>query len=87
MEMQKKNIIRPLIASLLVLIIPFLGNIYIEGWNWQWNDFLFGFSFIFILGLLLEYTNKKITKPLYKIVACAGIFLIFAAIWVMLATG
>ncbi len=85
--MQKKNIIRVLFITLLILLIPVFGNLYVDGWNWGPGEFAFGFVIIFGTGLLLEYAILKIGKPTYRILACAGIVFAFLAIWVTLATG
>ena len=85
--MQKKYIIRVLIITLLILFIPVFGNLYVDGWNWGPGEFAFGFVMIFGTGLLLTYAANKISKPSYRILACAGIVLAFLFIGGALATG
>lgn len=53
-----KTIIRPFMVALGILVIPLIGNIYIDGWNWEWPAFIiFGFIF-FGAGLVYELAGK-----------------------------
>lgn len=52
--MQNTNIIvRPLLLTIGILLIPFLGNMYIDGWNWSWAAFVF-FGIV-LFGAVLAY--------------------------------
>ncbi len=69
----------------VALIIPLLGNQFVEGWNWSWNDFLFAWVFWVVMATTILFVTRKFTK--YALLVGAVIFIGFAAIWVMLATG
>lgn len=69
------------------LIIPILGNTYVEGWNWTWHDFLFAWVFFVVLGLVVTFVRKRVVNKTARIAASVGVVFGFAAIWAMLATG
>ncbi|MBI5139315.1 hypothetical protein HZA26_01760 [Candidatus Nomurabacteria bacterium] len=67
------------------LIIPLLGNQFVEGWNWNWNEFVFAWVFWVVMATTILFLTRQIPK--YRIIVGIVVFLIFAGIWVMLATG
>jgi hypothetical protein len=69
----------------IALIIPLLGNQFVEGWNWNWNDFVFAWVFWVVMATTILFVTKRATK--YRMVIGIVVFLVFAAFWVMLATG
>lgn len=73
--------------SAVALIVPLLGNTFVDGWNWSWHDFLFAWVFFVVMSTSILFATKKVSNPNYRIAAGAVVFLVFAAIWVMLATG
>jgi hypothetical protein len=81
----KNTILKIMGWAAVALIIPLLGNQFIDGWNWSWNDFTFAWVFWVIMAITIFYVTKKVAK--YGIIIGVLIFLGFAAIWVMLATG
>ncbi len=85
--MQKKQVIKILIWSTVALIIPVIGQLFVDGWNWTWHDFLFAWVFFNVLGLTYTFVTNKITRPGYRIAAGVIVVAVFAFIWGMLATG
>ncbi len=73
--------------SLVALVIPFLGNHFVDGWNWEWHDFLFAWVFFVIMATSIKVAMRQVPNKSYRVVIGTLVFLIFAAIWVMLATG
>lgn len=69
----------------VALIIPLLGNQFVPGWNWTWHDFIFAWVFWVVMATSIMFVAKQVPK--YGILAGVGVFLAFAAVWVMLATG
>ena len=57
--MQNANIIiRPALLTVAILLVPFLGNIYVDGWNWHWTAFVFFGVVLFSAGLAYELAGK-----------------------------
>lgn len=58
--MNKTNIItRPLLMTAGILLIPFLGNIFIDGWNWSWTGFAFFGVVLFGASLTYQLVGKN----------------------------
>lgn len=83
----QKSIIRIAIGTLCILIIPLLGNRFVEGWNWSFGDFIVMGSLIFGTGLFYELASRKAKTTSYRTalgIAVAAGFLMF---WVNAAAG
>lgn len=52
------SIIRPLFLTIGILLIPFLGNVYVDGWNWPWTAFVFFGIVLFSAGFAYEHAGK-----------------------------
>lgn len=68
-----------------LLLIPVLGEQFVEGWNWSWHDFVFAWGFWVVMSLAIILVAQKSGR--YKLIVGAAVFLCFATVWVMLATG
>ncbi|MES3031304.1 MAG: hypothetical protein V4697_02725 [Patescibacteria group bacterium] len=81
----KNSILKIMAWSAVALIIPLLGNQFIEGWNWSWHDFVFAWVFWVIMATSIVFAMRQFGK--YRIAIGIAVFLAFAAVWVLLATG
>lgn len=85
--MKKEQLIRIISWSTAALIIPILGQLFIQGWNWGLGDFVFAWVFFNILGITHTFVTNKITDSKSKFAAGVIVIAFFVFIWVMLATG
>jgi hypothetical protein len=69
----------------VALIIPVLGNTFVDDWNWDWHDFLFAWVFWVVMGTAIFLVTRHFVT--YRRLAGGIVFLGFAALWAMLATG
>jgi len=83
----KSYVRKTMLWALVALIIPLLGNTFVSGFNWTWNDFVFAWVFFVVLGLSVKFVTSKINRRGYRIAVGIAIVLAFAFVWVMLATG
>lgn len=92
----KVNIIRVVVVTGLILLVPFLamqfnwqvpdpGSSTQDGVNWTPSDFLAMGTLIFTTGLLIELAIKRLGR--YRAVSVAAIVLLFLWLWVELAVG
>lgn len=51
-------IFRPMMITAVILLIPFLGNIFVDGWNWNWTAFVFLGLILFSAGIAYELAGK-----------------------------
>jgi len=73
--------------STAALIVPVLGQLFVEGWNWGPGEFVFAWLFFNILGLSYAFVTGKISHPGIRRIVGAAIVLAFALVWGVLATG
>jgi hypothetical protein len=88
--MQNKSIVRIAFLVGLILLIPLVltirdGGVEGVGWNWKLGDFIFAGVMLFGTGLALDFTAKKLTNPVYRVIACTAIVVAFLLIWVEFA--
>lgn len=84
---QEKNLIRPAVVAIVFLLIAFLVNKIINGWNWDYFDFIIAGILIFITGLVIEVLNKLIKNKIFKYITVLIILAGFLWIWAELAVG
>lgn len=53
-----KSSVQPALITVLILLIPFFGNLYVDGWNWPWTAFAFFGIVLFSAGLAYELKGK-----------------------------
>lgn len=83
--MEYQRIIRVGAVTLAILLIPLFGNIFIDGWNWSFFDFIVMGGLIFVTGLIFDFVVTKAKSPFNKFVAGGTVILIFLLLWVELA--
>jgi hypothetical protein len=85
--MPNKNIIRIALATAILLLVPLLGNHFIDGWNWDLFDFAFMGALLFGTGLTFELVARKGGTIAYRAavgIACAAGLLL---VWINAAVG
>lgn len=80
-----KNITRIVTIVGLILVIPLIGNLTVDGWNWGVLDFVFMGSLLFGTGLLIDFAIRKIPNPVYKVLAVFSIIITLLVVWVEMA--
>jgi hypothetical protein len=80
----KRTLIKIMLGAAIALVIPLLGNRYVDGWNWTWHDFVFAWVFWVIMATTIYLVTRRLAA--YRLAVGAGVFLVFAAIWAALAT-
>lgn len=82
----QKNLLRILLVVLIILLIPFFGNIFVDGWNWSFGDFIVAGCILYIFGLAIDLAARKITRSLPRFAVIAIIITVFFVFWIELAT-
>lgn len=85
--MKKKQVVTIITRSTVALIVPILGQLFVNGWNWGVGDFLFAWVFFNLLGLTYTFVGNHLHNKWQKIIAGIIVIGAFAAVWIMLATG
>lgn len=82
-----KKITRLLLIVALLLIVPLLGTLFVDGWNWGIEDFIFAAVMFFAAGLGFQFAHTKFKNTTHRTIIILGIIMIFLFIWVELAVG
>lgn len=85
--MKSKNIIRVLLVTALVLLVPLIGMLLSDDVNWSVMDFVVAGTLLTITGLLLETILLKFQSRRKKTAAIALLTLAFLWLWAELAVG
>lgn len=85
--MQKHQFKNIVVRATLALIIPLLGQLFVKGWDWSVGEFVFAWIFFIILGTVVTWITSKIVHLVFKIGVGVLIIVVFAYVWVRLATG
>lgn len=79
------SVIRVVLIVAALLVIPVLGNQFVEGWNWSLSDFVIMGTMLVVVGSILELIFAYGGK--YKLVAAAVTLFLFLWLWAELAVG
>ncbi len=83
----RKKILRVVVIALLILLIPFFGNIFVDGWNWGVFDFVWAFVLFVVSGLIYEFVSRKGSATEYKIGTAVAVLSSLLLVWVNAAVG
>jgi len=89
--MQGKHILRPVIGTGLILLIPLVmsildrGKAEGDGWHWGPGDFIVMGALLFGAGLMYELLARKARRPSQRAAIGSAIAFAVFAIWVELA--
>lgn len=82
-----KTFLRPLLITLGILVLPLIGELTVESWNWGPSGFLFMGVLLFVTFLMIELLAKQSSNTLYKIAVALTTLTTFGIIYVNLAVG
>lgn len=86
-QSQKVNVLRVLLGTGLLLLIPFVAMQFNTGVDWDETDFMVMGVLLFVVGLALETARAKIRDTNQRIVVALVILGIFFLVWAELAVG
>ena len=71
----------------LLLAAAFLGNLFVEGWNWSGFDFLVAAILLFGTAGLISLVRAVVKNRNYRIIISLVIVAILVLVWMELAVG
>lgn len=83
--MKRINYLRPAALAIALLLIPFVGNLTVEGWDWGVFDFVIMFVLLYGAGLIYEFLARKTTNPMHRVGISGFVILGTLAVWSELA--
>ncbi len=84
---KSKSILRVILAATLILIIPLLGNNFVDGWNWTVGEFIFAWIVIVCFGLVYVFVSRKMNNSSYRFAVGIAVVTGFLLFWVNAAVG
>ena len=85
--MQNKNIIRIILATAFILLLPLLAMQFTDAVVWDLTDFAVGGTLLFGAGLSYVLVAKKMSTTAYRVAVGIAIGIVFLLIWAELAVG
>ena len=85
MTLKRSLVILGLVA--LILLVHLLAMLFTSQVDWGSVDFLVAGTLLACTGFLVDLVLRKIGTPKGRFLILAGIFLVFALIWIELAVG
>ncbi len=82
-----KTFLRPLLITLGILVLPAIGELTVESWDWGPAGFLLMGTLLFVTFLMIELLAKQSSNTLYKIAVALTTLTTFGIIYVNLAVG
>lgn len=82
-----KSILRIVIIDAIILLTALLIMQFTDEVNWSPLDFAFMGLLIFVAGIGIELSLKKLANPLYKIIVCVAILALALLVWAEAAVG
>lgn len=84
--MKTKDYLLVTLIPLALLLIPFFGNLYVDGWNWRPGDFVF--AWVVLAGATFIYrllATRKTASLFYRLGAGLAVVSGFLVFWVTAA--
>lgn len=73
---------RPALVTALILLIPVLGNQFVEGWNWRLPGFILAGALLFGAALTHELVARKMENRAYRFAVGLAVGTAFILCWV-----
>lgn len=75
------------IATALLLLVPFVAMKFTAQVNWSLGDFLVAGVLLLTFGFIFEWLFRKLISSKYRLIILAAFFVVFVLIWAELAVG
>jgi hypothetical protein len=71
----------PALVTALILLIPLLGNHFVDGWNWDFGGFVLAGTLVFGTGLAYELVTKNVDRIAYRAAVGVALAAAFVLVW------
>lgn len=84
--MNRKDYLIVALVPLALLLIPLIGQLTVEGWNWTWSDFVMAWVvFIFATWFFRFLVTRQTSNFVYKVGVALAVVTGFLVTWINLA--
>lgn len=84
---ENKRLATLVMASTLLLFVPLVAMQFTDEVLWRLLDFAVAGILLFSTSIAVDVVLRKVTSKMLAIVACVGILLALALVWIELAVG
>ncbi len=85
--MPNKNILRIVIITILILMIPLIAMQFTDEVKWDFFDFIVMGILLLATGLTYEFFSRKAKTTSHKVAIAIAVCMGFILIWIELAVG
>lgn len=85
--MRSKNIIRIVLITALLLLVPLVAMQFSDEVDWNLFDFVVMGALLLTTGFAYELATRKVTDNKEKIAIGIGVAIVFLLVWAELAVG
>jgi hypothetical protein len=71
----------PAFVTALILLIPSVGNHFVDGWNWDFGGFVLAGTFVFGTTLAYELVTRNVDRIAYRTAAGIALAAAFVLVW------
>src|SRR5882724_1444330 len=71
----------PAFVTALVLLIPLLGNRFVDGWNWEFRGFVLAGTLVFGTALTYELITRNVDRIAYRAAVGVALAAAFVLVW------
>src|SRR5438045_2891879 len=71
----------PALITVLILLIPLLGNYFVDGWNWPLRAFVLVGTIVFGLGLTYQLVTRNVDTMAYRAALGVAFAAAFLLVW------
>lgn len=71
----------PAVVTALVLLIPLLGNQFVDGWNWPPRAFVLAGALVFATALTYQLVTRNIDAIAYRAAVGIALVVAFVLVW------
>lgn len=85
--MKDKGLFAVVIVPVVLLLIPLAGNLYVDGWNWDWPSFVLAWAMFTAVGFAYRFVTSKAGSTAYRVATGIALLAGFMIVWGNLAVG
>jgi hypothetical protein len=71
----------PAVVTALILLIPLMGNHFVDGWNWGFGGFVLAGTFVFGTALAYELVTRNVDRIAYRAAVGVALAAAFVLVW------
>ncbi len=85
-DMKRKDYLIVAVVPSALLLLPLIGSLTVEGWNWTWHDFLMAWVVFGVTTLFYRFlATRPVANRAYKVGGALAVVAGFLITWITLA--